>query len=135
MPEGNVPSGQIELDHIPNKDGQWGAYGPVMFERTRLGLDNLLYLQGAKRGDRVTIQGFHYVNSEAAAIEHIQQTEGKAGSEVTLKSLLDGWERMVFIHRISGARRPIGSANITIDGSAKTISWRVVYNIEMQRTF
>jgi len=135
MPEGNVPSGSIELDNVPNKDGQFGSYGPVMFERTRLGLNNLLYLRGANRGDRVTIQGWHYVSSEAAAFDHIRQTEAKAGTEVTLKSLLDGFEKMVFIHRINGARRPIGTASVRIGGSSKTVSWRVIYTIELQRTF
>jgi hypothetical protein len=135
MPQGNIPSKTLELDFIPNKEGQWGSYGPDMLERTRVGLDNLLYLQAANRGQRVSITGWHYLNSREAAVEHIKTIEALAGNEVTLKSTLDGWSTMAFLFRIAGSVRRIGDASVKIGSITKSVSYRALYQIEMQRTF
>jgi hypothetical protein len=135
MPAGTAPDIGLALDVVFHRDGQLGAFAPRMEDVSRVGLDNMTFVEAGQRGDRTTVQARQYVADESAGYEHLTATEALQGRELTLSSTIDGWQWMVFLHRVTGGVRKIGSATVPIGDQAKTCECVVVYNLELQRTY
>ena len=134
MPAGAVPDNELTLDVVFHRSGEIGAFAPRMEDVSRVGLDNMTFVEAGARGDRVTVQARHYVADEQAARDHVAAAEGLQGRELQLESVVDGFTWMVFLHRVQAGIRAIGTATIPIGDGERTCSYVIAYQLDVQRT-
>jgi hypothetical protein len=135
MPEGAVPDNQLILDIVFHRAGELGAFAPRMEDVSRVGLDNMVFVEAGSRGDRVTVQARHYCADEAEAQNHVAATEGLQGRELQLQSTIDGYSWMVFLHTVRSGIRPIGAATVPIGDGVRLCTAVIVYQLDVQRTY
>jgi len=125
MPDGNAPTAVLKLYQVDSNG--IGGFGRTLSEITRLGLDELRYVKGAKRGDVSQVRCLHYMETELEAKEFIEDTENLQGSEMTLRSTSTEKEWLVFLLEVSSFYRPVVSTD-------PLKNYLITFTLSLQRT-
>ena len=111
MPAGSVPDADLVLYLVWSNSGQLGGFGPRTLDVSRMGLDDMRFIDIGSRGDRVTIPALDFAADLAQAKELVSTYEALSGKEVTLSSTSTLKQWLVYLHRVNAVYVPIGNTD------------------------